>query len=93
MSSGEEALYQHQTDNFLQLAVALPRLASLTIQAGLWNRFPDLNTELDRQTIFSPFKGTVRPDWICMRVVPLESPLKGHQPLFFFDFLISVLNI
>ncbi len=20
----------------------------------------------------------VRPDWICMRVVPLESPLKGH---------------
>ncbi len=40
-----------------------------------------------------PFKGTVRPDWICMRVVPLESPLKGHQPLYFFDFLISVLNI
>ncbi len=28
------------------------------------------------------FKGTVRPDWICMRVVPLESPLKGHQPLY-----------
>jgi hypothetical protein len=26
-------------------------------------------------------KGTVRPDWICMRVVSLESPLKGHQPL------------
>ncbi len=24
------------------------------------------------------FKGTVRPDWICMRVVPLESPIKGH---------------
>ena len=39
------------------------------------------------------FKGTVRPDWICMRVVPLESPLKGHQPLYVFDFLISVLNI
>ncbi len=38
-------------------------------------------------------KGTVRPDWICMRVVPLESPLKGHQPLYVFDFLISVLNI
>ncbi len=38
-------------------------------------------------------KGTVRPDWICMRVVPLESPLKGHQPLCVFDFLISVLNI
>jgi hypothetical protein len=28
-----------------------------------------------------------------MRVVPLESPLKGHQPLYVFDFLISVLNI
>jgi hypothetical protein len=27
------------------------------------------------------FKGTVRPDWICMRVVSLESPLKAHQPL------------
>ncbi len=39
------------------------------------------------------FKGTVRPDWICMRVVPLERPLKGHQPLYVFDFLISVLNI
>jgi hypothetical protein len=36
------------------------------------------------------FKGSVRPDWICMRVVSLQSPLKGHQPLyvlifFFFD--------
>ncbi len=40
-----------------------------------------------------PIKGTVRPDWICMRVVPLESPLKGHQPLYVFDFLISILNI
>jgi hypothetical protein len=39
------------------------------------------------------FKGTVRPDWICMRVLPLESPLKGYQPLNVFDFLISVLNI
>jgi hypothetical protein len=39
------------------------------------------------------FKGIVWPDWICMRVVPLESPLKGHQPLYVFDFLISVLNI
>ncbi len=26
-------------------------------------------------------KGTVRPDWIYMRVVSLESPLKGNQPL------------
>jgi hypothetical protein len=44
------------------------------------------------QTYFN-LKGTVRPDWICMRVVPLESPLKGPQPLYVFDFLISVLNI
>ncbi len=41
----------------------------------------------------SIIKGTVRPDWICMRVVSLKSPLKGHQPLDVFDFLISVLNI
>ncbi len=43
--------------------------------------------------MLGPFKGTVRPDWIWMGVVPLESPLKGHQPLYVFDFLISVLNI
>ncbi len=42
---------------------------------------------------FLVIKGTVRPDWICMRVVPLESPLKGYHPLYVFDFLISVLNI
>jgi hypothetical protein len=34
------------------------------------------------------FKGTVGPDWICMRVVSLESPLKGHQPLYVFNFFI-----
>jgi hypothetical protein len=34
----------------------------------------------------SLFKGTVRPDWIRMRVVLLESPLKGHQPLYVFNF-------
>ncbi len=39
------------------------------------------------------FKGTVRPDWICMRVVSLESPLKGHQPLYVFEFLFLILNI
>jgi len=33
-------------------------------------------------------KGTVRPDWICMRVVSLESPLKGHQPLYVFNFFV-----
>ncbi len=31
-------------------------------------------------------KGTVRPDWICMRVVSMERPLKGHQPLYVFNF-------
>ncbi len=29
-------------------------------------------------------KGTVRPDWICMRVVPLDRPGKEHQPLYVF---------
>ncbi len=29
----------------------------------------------------------------CMRVVPLDRPLKGRQPLYVFDFLISMLNI
>ncbi len=38
-------------------------------------------------------KGTVRPDWICMRVVSLESSLKGHQPLYVFNFLFLILNI
>jgi hypothetical protein len=39
------------------------------------------------------FKGTVRPDWICMRVISLESPLKGHQPLHVFNFSVLILNI
>ncbi len=38
------------------------------------------------------FKGKVRPDWICMRVAPLDRPWKGHQPLYVFNFLISLLN-
>jgi len=44
----------------------------------------------------SELKGTVRPDWICMRVVSLKSPLKGHQPLcfqffiFYLEFLIQL---
>ncbi len=37
--------------------------------------------------------GTVRPDWIYMRVVPLDRPWKGHHLLKVFDFLISLLNI
>jgi hypothetical protein len=38
-------------------------------------------------------KGTIRPDWICMKGVSLNRSLKGHQPLYVSDFLISVLNI
>ncbi len=38
-------------------------------------------------------KGTLRPDWICMRVVPLDRPWNEHQPLHVFDFLISLLTI
>ncbi len=33
------------------------------------------------------FKGTVRPDWICMRVVPLDRRCKIHQSLYVVDFL------
>ncbi len=40
-----------------------------------------------------PIKGTVRPDWICMRVVSLESPFKGHQPAYVLNFLFLILNI
>ncbi len=32
--------------------------------------------------ISNDIKGTIRPDWICMRVAPLDSPLKGYQPLY-----------
>ncbi len=38
-------------------------------------------TQKIRQSARKKSGGTVRPDWICMRVVPLESPLKWHQPL------------
>jgi len=53
------------------------------------NPFDYLKCGISRRGI----KSTVRPDWVCMRVVSLESPLKGHQPIYVFDFLISVLNI
>jgi hypothetical protein len=42
----------------------------------------------------SSFKGTVlRPDSISLRVVSLDWPQKGHQPLYVVDFLILILNI
>jgi hypothetical protein len=31
-------------------------------------------------------KGTIKPDWNSLRVVPLDRPGKGHQPLWIFDF-------
>jgi hypothetical protein len=30
--------------------------------------------------------GTIRPDWTSLRVLPLDRPRKGHQPLWDFDF-------
>jgi hypothetical protein len=41
---------------------------------------------IDVLQYFLWLKGTVRQDWICMRVVSLESPLKGHQLLYVFNF-------
>jgi hypothetical protein len=41
----------------------------------------EMNTFVSKGLSEIPFIGTVRPDWICMRVVSLESPLKAHQPL------------
>jgi hypothetical protein len=38
--------------------------------------------------LYGTFKGTVRPEWICMRGVSLESPLKGHQPLYVINYFI-----
>ncbi len=39
-----------------------------------------------KNAYLASIKGTVWPDWICMRVVSLESTLKGHQPLYVFNF-------
>jgi hypothetical protein len=36
---------------------------------------------------FKDCRGTVQPDWIYMRVGPLDRPCKRHQPLIVFDFL------
>ncbi len=44
-------------------------------------------------SLVTTFKGTFQPDWICMRVVSLESSLKGHQPLYVLNFLFLILNI
>ncbi len=35
----------------------------------------------------SPFKVTVRPDQMCMRVVPLDRSWKGHQSILFYSIL------
>ncbi len=46
----------------------------------------NLKEKKENQLFKRSFKGTVRPDWICMRVVSLESPLKVHQPLYVLNF-------
>ncbi len=53
-----------------------PCLLDILDTAGQVSRYP-----------LQYFKGILRPDWICMRVVSLESPLKGHQPLYVLNFL------
>jgi hypothetical protein len=59
--------------------------STLFISRGLW--IWPLKVWV-RDELFSDgiFKVTVRPDRICMRVVSLESSLKGHQPLYVFNF-------
>jgi hypothetical protein len=39
------------------------------------------------------YKGTARPDWINMKVVPLDALKRTSTALKVFDFLISLLNI
>jgi hypothetical protein len=55
-------------------------------QANLRQRMRELKKVFQIVCQIKPFKGTVRPDWICMRVVPLDWPWKEHQPLYLFDF-------
>jgi len=67
------------------------------IANGLGDRqilmIPELKCEKNAGTTADFVKGTVRPDWICIRVVPLDRPWNGHQPLYVYDFLILILNI
>jgi hypothetical protein len=60
---------------------------SLDADAQLW-RVEISGANAKKLNIFplSQVQGTVGPDWICMRVVSLESPLKGHQGLNVFNF-------
>jgi hypothetical protein len=39
----------------------------------------------DFLSLASNFKGTVRPDLISLRMVPLDRSLFGHQPLYGFN--------
>ncbi len=63
-------------------------LNALSISSRAHNIF-----RLKIYTLINNFKGSVRPDWIYMRVAPLDRPWKGHQLIEVFDFLISLLNI
>jgi hypothetical protein len=50
------------------------------VGAGGITRPPLTPHPISQRSVGISFKGTVRPDWICMRVLSLESPLKGHKP-------------
>ncbi len=72
------------------------RVAACSLRYSIYTRMKSTNKSPNVQIVngqSSLFKGTVRPDWIRMRVVLLESPLKGHQPLYVFNFLFLILNI
>ncbi len=45
-----------------------------------------MNLDTVLSSLLSGFKGTVRPDWIFMRVEPLDRHRKGQQPLQVFSF-------
>jgi hypothetical protein len=71
-------------------AAAAPLAGSSTACPRSWSATsprPSCSTEA-RQ-----LKGTVRPDWISKGLLPLDSPFKGHQPLYVFNFLFLILNI
>ncbi len=69
-----------------------PTYTSPSVQAGVCKKLYK-----DDFCLLHVFKGTFRPDWICMRMVPVPSdkPWRGHQPLYvfwFFDFTFEYLK-
>ncbi len=64
---------------------------TLIFMTNYLRKSTNFKIEAKKFSFLCTFKGTVRPDWICMRVLPLDRPWKGHQPLKVFLFFI--LNI